>query len=350
MMDRLISKVFGLFAVSSLLFFTTSPVIQAASRAKYAGEFMAIGVGGRALGLGGAYTALANDVTAGYWNPAGLARLTYPQVTLMHDERFAGLINYDYGAAAMPMGANASLAVSAIRLGVDNIANTQNAGVDANGNPLPPGQLENFDHIDPSKVTYFNASDWALYVSYAKKAGDKFSYGANLKLIRRDLDVASATGIGFDVGAQYMATDKLALGANFQDVTTTLVAWSNGTNELISPTLKLGTAYFIDAWGGQFAPAFDMDLRFEGRETASNAHIGGVSADFHGGLEYNIQGLAAVRLGRSDLGTLNVGTGIHLPKFDIDYSFARFANDLGDTHRISLTFTLQADQFARKTE
>ena len=45
--------------------------------AKYAGEFMAIGVGGRALGLGGAYVALANDVTSGYWNPAGLARITY---------------------------------------------------------------------------------------------------------------------------------------------------------------------------------------------------------------------------------------------------------------------------------
>ena len=41
---------------------------------KYAGEFLSIGVGGRALGMGGAYVALANDVTAGYYNPAGLAQ------------------------------------------------------------------------------------------------------------------------------------------------------------------------------------------------------------------------------------------------------------------------------------
>src|SRR5712671_6463697 len=80
-----------------------------AARAKYAGEFIAIGVGGRALGLGGAYAALANDVTAGYWNPAGLSRIMYPQITLMHDERFGDLVNYDYGAVAIPMGPASSL-------------------------------------------------------------------------------------------------------------------------------------------------------------------------------------------------------------------------------------------------
>ncbi len=59
--------------------------------AKYAGEFMAIGVGGRALGMGGAFTAVANDITAGYYNPAGLANLNYPQVSLMHAEQFGSL-------------------------------------------------------------------------------------------------------------------------------------------------------------------------------------------------------------------------------------------------------------------
>jgi hypothetical protein len=43
--------------------------------AKFAGEFMAIGVGGRALGMGGAHVALVNDATAGYWNPGALARI-----------------------------------------------------------------------------------------------------------------------------------------------------------------------------------------------------------------------------------------------------------------------------------
>lgn len=315
--------------------------------AKYAGEFIAIGVGGRALGLGGAYAALADDITAGYWNPAGLSRLNYPQITMMHDEGFGGLVNYDYAAVAIPIGTRGSLAFSAIRLGVDDIANTQGAWTDLNHD----GIVESNER-DLSKITYFNTADWALYFSYAKRADEKFSYGGNLKLIRRELGDASATGVGFDVAAQYLVTDKLSLGANFQDVTTTLVAWSTGTNELISPTLKLGSAYFLDAFTGRFAPAFDVDFRFENRRSASNAHLGAVSLDFHSGLEFDYRSLFALRAGYSDIGSLTAGAGIHLPKLNIDYSFSKFngADQLDNTHRISLTFTLQAEQFARRSE
>lgn len=349
-----LSRTQGILLTVILLSVSVPEMGNSQSTAKYAGEFIAIGVGGRALGLGGAYTALANDVTAGYWNPAGLSRISYPEITLMHDERFAGLVNYDYGAVALPVGATTSLAFSVIRLGVDNIPNTQNAGVDANGNPLPPGQLGNTGliRIDSSKVTYFNSADWAFYFSYAKKSTENFSYGANLKIIRRELGEASATGIGFDLAAQYLINEKFAVGANFQDVTTTLVAWSTGTNELISPTLKVGSAYFIDAFDGRFAPVVDVDVRFENRQFASNAHLGPVSFDFHGGLEFDYKKVVALRVGYSDIGSLNLGAGIHLPKFDIDYSFAKFddTDQLGNTHRISLRFILQAEQYLRSSE
>jgi len=323
--------------------------VLAASKAKYAGEFIAIGIGGRALGLGGAYTALTTDITAGYWNPAGLASLLYPQISLMHDERFAGLVNYDYGAVAVPMGPSSTLALSVIRLGVDNIPNTQYAGVDENGNPLPPDQWQSASRLDPNRITYFNSADWAIYISYAKKYDDKLSIGANLKYIRRDMGSASADGIGFDAAVKYLPFENFILGGNFQDVTTTLIAWNTGTNELITPTLKLGSAYFIDAFSGRFAPAFDVDVRFENRKFASNAHLGAVSFDFHGGVEFDYRNVVALRVGYSDIGSLNFGVGIHLPKFDIDYAFAKFnsQDQLGNTHRISLTFTLVAEQFKR---
>jgi hypothetical protein len=348
----MMKRLSGHLLLLAILLATCSQTTFPASSAKYAGEFMAIGVGGRALGLGGAYAALANDVTAGYWNPAGLSQLMYPQITLMHDERFGGLVNYDYGAVAMPFGPEASFGLSVIRLGVDDNADTRNAGVDINGNPLPPDQWQNADHLNPDRVTYFNSADWAFLLTYAKKIDNDLSVGVNLKIIRRDMEVGSATGIGFDIGAQYRVTDRFLLGANFQDVTTTLVAWSTGTNELITPTLKVGAGYFIDLFGGRFAPTFDTDIRFENRRTAANAYIGPVSFDFHGGMEYDFRNLVAVRAGYSDIGSLNLGTGIHLSRFDIDYTFSKFDGDdqLGNTHRISLTFTLQADQFLRSAE
>ncbi len=317
---------------------------------KYAGEFTSLGVGGRALGMGGAFVALATDVTAGYWNPAGLSHINYPQFTLMHDEQFGNLVNYDYGAVAMPFGASASLGLSVIRLGVDDIPDTRNAGIDANGNlTYDPNQ---FSRIDPSRVTYFNAADWAFYVTYSKKYSDDFSYGANVKIIRRELGENSATGVGFDIGLWYTPFENLVLGANLQDVTTTFLAWDTGTNELVSPTMKLGSAYFIEAFGGKFAPAVDFDIRFENRKYASTLNVGPVSMDLHGGLEYQLKNIVALRVGYSDVKQVTFGAGLQLPKLNIDYSFAKFdgITQLGNTHRISLMFTLEAEQFRRVSE
>src|SRR5512140_2737795 len=199
--------------------------------AKYPGEFLAIGVGGRALAMGGASVAVANDVTAGYYNPAGLSLIDYPQVVLMHDEMFGSLANYDYGAVAIPFGTSASLGLSVIRLGIDDIPDTRNAGVDTNGNlTYDPAQ---FTRTVPSRVTYFNAADWAFFLTYAKRESENFSYGANIKIIREDLAEFGATGVGFDVGLSYRPLERLYLGANIQDITTTLIAWNTGRKELI---------------------------------------------------------------------------------------------------------------------
>jgi hypothetical protein len=300
--------------------------------------------------MGGAFVALANDVTAGYWNPAGLSRINYPEFILMHDSEFGSLVNHDYGAVAIPVGTSTSLGLSIIRVGVDDIADTRNAGVDANGNlTYDPTQ---FTRVDPGRVTYFNAADWALYFTYSHRQNETFSYGANVKLIRRDLAEYSAMGIGFDIGFLYCPFENLSFGANLQDITTTLVAWNTGRNDLISPTVKIGSAYFIDLLGGRIAPAADFDIRFENRRSASEAHIGPVSFDFHGGMEYDFRNLIALRAGYSEVKQLTLGAGVHLPKLNIDYSFARFAGaeQLDNTHRISIMFTLEAEQFKRSGE
>ncbi|HTP13690.1 MAG TPA: PorV/PorQ family protein [Bacteroidota bacterium] len=313
--------------------------------AKYAGEFMAIGVGGRALGLGSSQVALANDATAGYWNPAALAQINFPELILMHDERFGSLVNYDYASVAIPYGTDQSFGLSLMRLGVDGISDTRNALIDYSGS----GVLDASNRLDYDKVTSFNSADWAVYLSYASHYSPEILYGINFKFIRRTLAEFSATGVGFDVAMLYSPTDDWRIGLNAQDITTTFLAWSTGRDELISPTLKFGTAYFLDLFGGRFAPTCDVDLRFENRQFASVANVGPVSIDPHFGVEFDYKQLIALRAGYSDVKQLTLGAGIHFRKLDIDYSFARLGqeNDLGDTHRISLRFVFHDERFAR---
>ncbi|MEG8946534.1 PorV/PorQ family protein [Rosettibacter firmus] len=316
---------------------------------KYAGEFLSIGVGGRALAMGGSQVAIVNDITSGYWNPAGLAYLDYPQISLMHEEHFGNLVNYNYGAIAIPYENDMSFGLSIIRLSIDGIPDTRNAIYDANGD----GILDIHDDMpDYSKITEFNNSDWAFILSFAKRYNENFFWGANVKIIRREIAEFSATGIGFDIGALYTPVDNLFLGLNFQDVTTTLISWNTGRNELITPTLKLGTAYSLNILGGNFLPALDFDIRFENRKYASNFNIGPVSFDLHTGIEYNYKNILSIRAGYSDLKQITLGAGIKLPKLTIDYSFARVSESeierLPDTHRISLILRLEEPEFMRE--
>jgi hypothetical protein len=319
---------------------------------KYAGEFMAIGIGGRPLGMGGAFTGVADDVTSGYYNPAGLANLNYPQLSLMHSEQFGNLVNYEYASVGIPFQEDLSFGVSVMRLAIDGIPDTREALI----NGQTGSKIYDINHIfarlNYGEITEFSNQDWAIYLTFAKRHSKDFYWGANIKIIRRDIAEFGATGIGFDLGAIYSPMENLYVGANIQDVTTTLVAWSTGLNELISPTLKIGSSYkFIEILGGYIMPALDFDIRFENRQFASNFNIGPVSFDMHSGLEWNIENLVYIRGGYNDVKQFTVGAGVKLPKLNIDYSFARFNQSeldrLPDSHRISIILTLEEPRFMR---
>ncbi len=315
---------------------------------KYADDFLSIGVGGRALGMGGAYTAAANDVTAGYWNPAGLTAIKYPEIMLMHDQRYSDIVSFNYGAAAMPLSRDETVGLSAIVLSVSGIPNTLGAGLDANGNPIDPalGDFSGMNRLDYSKITFFSATDIALIGSYAKRYSDNFSYGANVKFIRRSIGSTYGTGIGFDVGAMYLPFKNLRFGANLQNATTTVVAWTTGTTELLTPTLAAGAAYSLSVGPITAMPALDLLFNIDNMRSSSTVHLGPLSADLRVGAEINYKNVIAIRAGYNEVKQFTVGAGLRLPKLEIDYSFARFAyaNSLGDTHRISLELILGNDK------
>ncbi|MEP7147112.1 MAG: hypothetical protein ABI792_08890, partial [bacterium] len=169
-------------------------------------------------------------------------------------------------------------------------------------------------------------------------------------IIRRNLAEEGAWGLGFDVGASYNPFGNFYLGANLMDLTTTYLSWSTGKKEVITPTAKIGTAYQIEFLKGTLTPAVDFDIRFENRRKSANANLGPVSFDMHAGIEYSFKNLISLRTGYSDLGNLTLGAGVKLPKINIDYSFSKFdgLEELGNSHLISLTFTLEDEKFQRK--
>lgn len=309
---------------------------------KYAGEFLAFGVGARPLAMGGSATALVQDVTAGYWNPAGLSKINYPQIALMHSQSFGNVVNYNYAAVAIPFEENKSLAISAMRLGVSDIPDTRGAWDEARNRPI-----DNAENL----ISRFGAADWAFLASYAVRTPYKLSYGLNAKFIFRNIGTfANAFGFGVDAGVLYELGSGFTVGISVQDITTTLVAWSTGRNELIAPTAKLGGGYVFDALYGRFTFGLDADARFEGRRSAAHLSLGAVSFNFRGGVEYAFRNTVALRAGFDDVGRLTLGAGLRIAKLHLDYSFARFdgTEQLGNLHRISLQLELDQEMFRRK--
>ncbi len=313
---------------------------------KYAGEFLALGVGGRQLGMGGAAVALTNDVTSGYWNPAGLAAVNYPQLTFMHAENFGGIVGYDYAAVAIPFQTNKSFGISVIRLGVADVPDTRAVWDNSRNDFTDDAKRLGVDML----ISRFNAADYAVMFSYAATSTKNFSYGINAKVIYRNIgSFASAKGIGFDVGLMYQTSQGILLGASVQDVTTTLVSWSTGRNELIAPTAKLGAGYIIDALYGRFTIGADTDVRFEGRRSAAQFNIANMSFDLRGGAEYSYKEVVALRAGIDDIGRITLGAGIKFSKLNIDYAFAKFdgADQIGNSHRVSLQIELDQEDYRR---
>ena len=318
---------------------------------KYSNEFLSIGVGARALGMSNAYVTSVNDVTSGYWNPAGLLGIkSNAQAGLMHSEYFAGIAKYDYAGFAKPIDSLSAIGVTMIRFGVDDIPNTTEL-IDANGN------------IDYNKISSFSAADYAFLFSYARKLKfgklDGLRVGGNAKIIRRKVgDFAGAWGFGIDAGAQY-DYKKWKFAVMARDITTTFNAWSynlsdamkntfaltgneipDNSVEITLPRLLLGAAKQFNFYHNKISllTEFDLDGTFDGkRNVVIKSKF--ISLDPHFGFEAGYMNLVFLRAGigniqkTSDVVGLevttfqpNIGIGVKVKTISIDYALT----DIGD--------------------
>ena len=339
------------------------------SATKYAGEFLYVGAGARALGMGGAFCAVADDASAGYWNSSGLYLIDGQEAQFMHSERFGGIVMYDYLGYGRSDGST-GLGASLFRTDVGDIANTNNLpyydtgsdgvfGVDGTGEPGDAGD-DDYDPItnpdgtegngewdpgeeiiyDEGSITYGSGVDWALYLSWSRKLNSVFSVGASVKVIRRGLMDNSAFGLGLDIAARYQPSEAVSIGLNLQDVPVTQLFWDTGINESILPTVKLGLAvkWPLSKFATVATIAADGDFRFEGREYSAQYNFSGISLDTHMGAEFLIKDLVALRIGSSE-GSMTAGLGLNFGLMNhpvsLDYAYLSH-QDLDATHRMSL--------------
>ena len=160
-------------------------------------------------------------MTAGYWNPAGLASFGPErglQLGAMHAEWFAGIAKYDYLAATIPLAnADRRIGLSMIRFGVDGIPNTLSL-------------FEDDGSVNYDNIVEFSAADYAFLVSYAQKMNLKnksnnLYIGGNVKVVRRVIGTfANSWGFGIDAGIQGKM-GKYSYGVMVRDITTTFNSW-----------------------------------------------------------------------------------------------------------------------------
>jgi hypothetical protein len=338
---------------------------QSFMQVSYGDDLFAIGGGARGLGMGGAQVAMVNDVTAGFWNPAGLYGITDRQLSYMHSERFGGMVSYDYGAFAMPLrNSDDVIAISFFRQGVDNIKNTLNAWDRERDRPVA-----NPDAF----ITEFSTYDMALLLSYGSLIQENLTWGTTVKLIYSHLGpFANGFGYSADIGAQYRG-ERFALGVNLNNITTLMKMWTvdeseleplrdffsdetlneafpTGQNEYTLPSMRIGAGTWREFGDYKVTVALDLMSHFDGRITY-HFNAGPVSFQPHLGSEFSYKEILYLRLGITDVYTDSdsrfyasptVGTGFRVNKLFIDYAFNSFTGitaDLGTTHRVSAKFS-----------
>ena len=329
--------------LSAGLGLAAAPAARAQTKTpKYSNEFLNLGAGARSLGMGKVQVSLANDATAGYWNPAALTNVKarYDGV-LMHSELFSGVVKVDYAAFAMPLDEKSAIGVTLLRSGVDNIADTR-------------ALINEYGQFDYGRINYFSVADYALLLSYARQLGPEgLSVGGSAKVIYHNVgSFANAYGFGIDAGAQYNHRGW-RLGVVVRDVTTTFNAWSidadkfranavpgekipTNSTELTLPRLVLGAGYQFKLPADFTAlVAADLETTTDGqRNTLISAKP--VSVDPRLGVEFGYRGLAFLRGGVGNYqqienfnrqkqwkGQYSLGAGVALSGLRVDLALSR---------------------------
>lgn len=296
-------------------------------------QFLKIGVGARAVGMGETFAAIANDVSAVYWNPAGLTQFSDNQILVAHTEYVVD-IKHEFVGGAYHFSPSDALgfAVTALR--------TEDMEITTETQPFGTGE-------------YFKYGDIAAGLSYARRMTDQFSFGVTVRYVEETLDVLKMRGAMIDLGTYYwtgIGSSRFAVVvSNFgPDVAPTGDATLyDGTHvnsfQSFSPPTQFIMAFAFD-------PVQTDDQRITA--TMELQHPNDNAENIHTGVEYCWNNWLSLRGGvrrtigqplfsadETNAGDYTLGIGVSSPasvmSIKFDYAFAHF-NQLGSVHRIAL--------------
>lgn len=307
-------------------------------------QFLKLGIDARAIGMAEAYTAVTDDISSVYWNPAGLALKSNNQVLFSHTEWVAD-IRYEYLAASQVTGIG-TFALSAAFLHMDW---------------MDVYTEDSFEY--PTGETFTN-SDLAIGLSYANEYTDKFSFGFTLKYLRENLDEYSVNGASVDIGSLYNTGWKnFTIGMSLRNFGPDLKFELDNDND---GKLDEDTFDLLDNDGDglidedkeevpfKLPMNFSLGVALDVFRTDQHSLISSFQIDncvdrmetYNLGFEYKV-GTFKVRAGKQfmlDTAGISAGFGLNIPTsfaiIDLDYSYT----DMGDLsesflkspHRISL--------------
>lgn len=272
-------------------------------------NFLKLGVGPRAAAMGEAFSAVADDVTAIYWNPAGLAQLEQDELATMYKEWF---VNINSGSLAYAHPSNTKKYTQAFAINYVDAGEIHQTTKDGQTNAI------------------FRPEDFAISFSRAKYIRKNLAVGSTVKYIHQRLYNENANGFAVDSGILYRISNTFYLSGVIQNLGTKMKFVDQGFE--LPLTFKTGLAYRLKTL------IFTADYN---KPTDNEPSI-------NFGFESNVGKTISLRLGyryekgdnkldlyKSSPSGVTGGLGLNLGDiYYLDYGFASYG-DLGDTNRVA---------------
>jgi outer membrane protein OmpA-like peptidoglycan-associated protein len=271
------------------------------------GNFLKMNIGTRAVGMGEAFCALADDVSAMHWNPAGLGFIINPELETMHTF-WLGNISYEYLGYVQPLSWG-TLGMSASYLHMDDMEKIRR-------------------DVAQGKFTVYD-----IYggLAYGLPISESFSLGFNLMALQSKIDQDTAYGFSSDVGIKFSTLNRaFSFGVSGQNLGITL------RGDKLPVNIKTGLACKI----GFPKERVDLTIALDANKPLEGDY------NFCLGIEHILLDTFAVRVGYKydlekkgldSLAGLRVGAGFHWKGFLMDYAWVPYAS-LGTTHMVSLGY------------